>query len=84
MKLINQSHEILTYPEHLLKNIEAAARTCYKTEDKITNKSTEKFVKMLINRGHHAMIEFGVIVVKFITNRGVTHELVRHKHICVA
>lgn len=41
--------------------------------------SSHKFVKMLRDRGHHAMLEFGEITVKFITNRGVTHELVRHR-----
>jgi thymidylate synthase (FAD) len=35
---------------------------------------------MLVRKGHHAMIEFGDIMVKFVTNRGVTHELVRHRH----
>ncbi len=42
--------------------------------------SSNDFAGMLIRRGHHAMIEFGDIIVKFITNRGVTHELVRHRH----
>ena len=79
MKLINQSHEILNISDDILKCIERAGRTCYKSEDKITPDSAEKFVKTLINRGHHAMIEFGHITVKFITNRGVTHELVRHR-----
>jgi thymidylate synthase (FAD) len=41
--------------------------------------SSHKFVETLIKRGHHAMIEFGDIIVRFITNRGVTHELVRHR-----
>jgi len=41
--------------------------------------SSNKFVRMLIKRGHHAMLEFGWIAVKFITNRGVTHEMVRHR-----
>lgn len=79
MKVIEQSYEILSLPENLLKTLELAGRTCYKSEDKITSDSADKFVKMLINRGHHAMIEFGSIIVKFITNRGVTHELVRHR-----
>lgn len=79
MKLIEQSHEILSIPENLLQTIEKAGRTCYKSEDKITDNSAEKFVKMLIDNDHHAMIEFGDIIVKFITNRGVTHELVRHR-----
>lgn len=79
MKIIEQSYEILSVPEGLLQTLERAGRTCYKSEDKITSDSAEKFVKMLIARGHHAMIEFGSIIVKFITNRGVTHELVRHR-----
>ena len=41
--------------------------------------SSHKFIKMLIKNGHHAMIEFGDITVRFVTNRGVTHELVRHR-----
>ena len=79
MKIIEQSHEILSLPENLLEMLEKAGRTCYKSEDKITQESAPKFVKMLRDRGHHAMIEFGDIIVKFITNRGVTHEIVRHR-----
>jgi len=80
MKLIEQSYEILSIPENALQEIERAARTCYKSEDKITDGSAEKLVKRLIEKGHHAMIELGgVLKVKFITNRGVTHELVRHR-----
>jgi len=77
MKIIEQSHEVLEFPT--LKMIEKAGRTCYKSENKITQGSALKFVKMLRDRGHHAMIEFGDIVVRFVTNRGVTHELVRHR-----
>lgn len=79
MKIINQSYKIISLPENLLKTLEQAGRTCYKSENKITDKSAPKFVKMLRDRGHHAMIEFGDIIVKFITNRGVTHEMVRHR-----
>jgi thymidylate synthase (FAD) len=79
MKIIEQSHEILSLPENLLQMIEAAGRTCYKSEDKITHDSATGFVSRMRDRGHHAMLEFGDITVKFITNRGVTHELVRHR-----
>ena len=77
MKIIEQSHEILHIDD--LARIEIAGRTCYKSEDKITENSADRFVKMLIKRGHEAMIEHGGATVKFITNRGVTHELVRHR-----
>lgn len=79
MKIVNQSYKIISLPDNLLETLEQAGRTCYKSEDKITDESAPKFVEMLRNRGHHAMIEFGDIIVKFITNRGVTHEMVRHR-----
>lgn len=78
MKLIEQSHEILRLPENL-KMIERVARTCYQSQDKIKEGSDIKLVDMLLNRGHFAMIEFEEVIVRFITNRGVTHELVRHR-----
>ena len=62
-----------------IDEIERIARTCYKTEDKISNDSAEKFVKMLVQRGHTAMLEFVDLIFKFTTDRGVTHELVRHR-----
>jgi len=79
MKIIEQSYEIISLPENLLQTIEKAGRTCYKSESRITDISANGFTEMLIRRGHHAMIEFGDIIVKFITNRGITHELVRHR-----
>ena len=75
MKIIEQSHEILKYDD--IDMLERAGRTCYQSEAK---NQPEKFVTMLRDRGHHAMIEFGDITVRFTTNRGVTHELVRHRH----
>ena len=82
MKIIDQSHEVLTSGAEIAgitKMIEAAGRTCYKSEDRITNGSADKFCRKLIKRGHDAMIEHGNITVRFITDRGVTHELVRHR-----
>lgn len=80
MEIIEQTHELLGLPENGLQLMEKAGRTCYKSEDKITGDSAERFVEMLVKSGHHAMIEFGDMVVKLVTNRGVTHELVRHRH----
>lgn len=59
--------------------IEAAGRACYKSEDKITDDSAEEFVRMLRDRGHHAMLEFGYATAKIIGDRGLSHELVRHR-----
>lgn len=80
MRIIEQSHEIIALPENALEIIEQVARTCYKSEDKIKPGSADKIVRSLVERGHHAMIEFADVTVKFITNRGVSHELVRHRH----
>ena len=60
MKLIKPSFEILEEKD-IFKSIELAGRTCYKSEDKITEDSAEKFVQMLINSGHGAMLEHGTV-----------------------
>lgn len=63
----------------LLKQIERAGRVCYKSEDRITADSAARFVRGVIKRGHEAVIEHGAISVRFICDRGVSHELVRHR-----
>jgi thymidylate synthase (FAD) len=65
--------------QEILKKIEAVGRTCYKSEDKIKEGSAEKFVSALINRGHEAMLEHASITIKFVVDRGISHELVRHR-----
>ena len=85
MKIVSANYEILTPISEggieELKHIERIGRVCYKSEDKITEdgESAKKFVKMLIDLGHEAMIEHGSISVKFIVDRGVSHEMVRHR-----
>lgn len=82
MKIIKQSHKILTPINELkeiTKRIESAARTCYKSEDRIKEGSDIDLCRKLISRGHEAMLEHCSISVRFITDRGVTHELVRHR-----
>ena len=79
MILVKPSHKILFISPEPLKIIEAAGRTCYKSEDKITEGSAEKFVRMIIKRGHLSVIEHAYMSVRFICDRGVTHEIVRHR-----
>lgn len=81
MKVIKPSVTLLTKLSgvDMLKDIEEVARTCYKTEDKITDESYLKFVQMLLNRKHEAMIEFGNLMMRFVCDRGITHEIVRHR-----
>lgn len=59
--------------------IEQIARTCYKSENQITENSHIEFIRMLINKGHHAMLEHAGASIKFVCDRGVSHELVRHR-----
>ena len=75
MILVKPSHKILFISPEPLKTIEAAGRTCYKSEDKITEGSTEKFVRMIIKRGHLSVIEHAYISVRFICDQGVRHRL---------
>lgn len=81
MILIKPYTEILTEVNgiEVLNIIERVARTCYKSEGEIKEGSAEKLVKMLISKGHEAMLEFYDVIVKFICDRGVSHELVRHR-----
>lgn len=85
MRVIKPSYEILTGVSEggikELQHIEKIGRVCYKSEDKIAEDggSAKSFVKMIIGRGHEAMIEHSSLAVKFIVDRGVSHELVRHR-----
>ena len=63
----------------ILKHIEKIARTCYKSEDLINDESAEKMIKKLIKMNHLAMIEHASVSVLFTCDRGVTHEIVRHR-----
>ena len=81
MKIINPNVEILTPldGQAVLQHIERCGRVCYKSEDKITETSAAAFVAGIIKRGHEAVLEHFNITVKFICDRGVSHEIVRHR-----
>jgi thymidylate synthase (FAD) len=61
------------------QDIEEAGRTCYKSEDRITDDSAEKFVGMICERGHVSVIEHAGASFRIVTDRGITHEIVRHR-----
>ena len=71
MQLIKQSYEIIPQAsglEGIYKHIEKAGRTCYKSEDKITEDSAEKFVDRMLNSTHTAMLEHGTVYLKVLLN----------------
>lgn len=81
MRVINPGFEILTPidSDTILKHIEACGRTCYKSESKVADDSCYGFIKGIIRRGHEAVLEHFNITVRFICDRGVSHEIVRHR-----
>mgnify|MGYP004526441615 FL=1 len=81
VKIVKPSYEILTpiNGDEILKLIELAGRTCYKSDNLITPDSAKNFVEKIAQRGHESVIEHYNITVRFICNRGFTHELVRHR-----
>lgn len=81
MRIIAPFHEILTPIDgvQILKHIERCGRICYKSEHKITEDSYLTFVKNIIKREHEAVLEHFSVSVKFICDRGVSHEIVRHR-----
>lgn len=79
MEIIEQGAFLEYIPDLAAQKIEAFGRTCYKSEDLITADSAAGFIDRIIKSGHESVIEHLSASVRFITDRGVTHELVRHR-----
>ncbi len=81
MRIIEPSVEIMTEINNdlLIKNLEKFGRVCYKSENSITDDSAYKFIRMLIKNGHESVLEHEKITVKIVCDRGVSHEIVRHR-----
>lgn len=65
--------------DQILQSLEKYGRTCYKSEKKITPDSARKLLKDILTSGHESVIEHEKITVRIICDRGVTHEIVRHR-----
>lgn len=81
MNIINAGFEIISpiNGKEILCKIEKIGRVCYKSENNISEESAQNFIKMIIASGHESVIEHDSITVKFICDRGVSHEIVRHR-----
>lgn len=81
MKIIQQSAELMTlFPENeILEKLELYGRTCYQSEHRIDKNTASKFVKSIMKNNHLSVLEHISLTFRFITDRGVTHELVRHR-----
>ena len=63
----------------ILQRLEKIGRTCYKSEDKISPESAPKFIRGILKRGHESIIEHEKVTVRIVCDRGITHEIVRHR-----
>ncbi|MBR2430476.1 FAD-dependent thymidylate synthase [bacterium] len=80
MKIIEPSIEVQYFNgEQIMKNIERACRTCYRSEDKISNESYKTLLKNCITRGHESVMEHEKITVRMICDIGVYKDLTRHR-----
>lgn len=78
MKIVQPTFKLMDH-NNLLRNIELGGRVCYKSEGTIGEGSDDRLIEKLKSLKHESVFEHGVITVKFLTDRGVTHELVRHR-----
>ena len=81
MKILEPSVELEEIVDNLaiMEKIERAARTCYKSEGRIEEGSAEKLIRSCIKRGHESVIEHSSVTLRFVCDRGVSHEIVRHR-----
>ena len=81
MKIIEPSVELAQNLDaaEIMRHIERAGRVCYKSESRISDTSAEKFISNIIKSGHESVIEHVSITFKIVCDRGVTHEIVRHR-----
>ena len=80
MRWIDSSVELIDHNSQVaLQKCELAARNCYKSEDKIGEGTAERLIRSCIKRGHESVIEHASVTFRLICDRGVTHELVRHR-----
>ncbi len=81
MRVIEPSFEIITPidTEAVMRHIELCGRVCYKSEGAVSDGSHERLVRLMLERGHESPFEHFSISVRIITDRGVSHEWVRHR-----
>ncbi|MBR6228837.1 MAG: FAD-dependent thymidylate synthase [Eubacterium sp.] len=81
MKVIKPSVEIIDMDDYekIIRKIEKIGRVCYKSEENIADGTAERFIGNILRRGHESVIEHEAVTVRFTCDRGVTHEIVRHR-----
>lgn len=86
MNIVKRSVELVSKQpyEEMIKENELAIRNCYKSEDKITDDSAKRMVRMMITSGHEAMIEFSDLTFHIVADRALLSQLSRHRLMSLA
>lgn len=79
LKIIQPSVELLSITDAASLLIEKAARVCYKSEDMAGPGTDERLIRSCMNKHHMSIIEHGVASFRIICDRGISHEIVRHR-----
>ena len=79
MRLVKPSATLLNITSGAAQHIERCGRVCYKSEDNITDDSAATFIRMAIKCGHLSVLEHASATIHFVCDRGVSHEIVRHR-----
>lgn len=79
MNIVKPSVKLLACTPSPEKLIERAGRVCYKSEDKIMEGSSDNFVMAMVKHGHESVIEHASATMLIICDRGITHQIVRHR-----
>lgn len=80
INIVDPSYELLTpLGSYLIRHVERCGRVCYKSEDRITAKSADKFVRMLCRNHHESVLEHASVTAVIICSRAASHQLVRHR-----
>jgi thymidylate synthase (FAD) len=79
MKIVKPSATLLAYTSEPITLLETCGRICYKSEDQMTSESGRKFLEMIKKRHHESVVEHAGATIHFVCDRGVSHEIVRHR-----
>lgn len=79
INFIEPSYQIMSVTPDVISLMELVGRNAYKSESKITPESATTFLRMIIKKGHHGILEHGSITIRFICSRTIANELVRHR-----
>ncbi len=79
LEIINPGSVLMGGTESMMRLLEEAGRTCYKSEERIGPGTADKFIRSIVKRGHESVLEHATLTFKIICDRSCSHQLVRHR-----